>query len=59
MGKAVARPSKLTIARDCLNDHTIRCYIMTILSRNIRFEMHKMCAEKTNSVLKQEAPEIL
>ena len=59
MGKAVARKSKLTIARECLNDHTIRNYILTILSRNINSEMHKMCSKGTNSVLKQETPETL
>ena len=51
MGKAVARHSKLTIAQECLNDHTIWYDILNI---NICSEM---CAKKTNSVLKQEEPE--
>ena len=56
MVKAVARQSKLTIARECIKDQTTRSYVMKCISRIIQSEMKKMCSHEANSILKQQLP---
>ena len=56
MVKAVARKSKLTIARECIKDQTTRNYVMKCISRIIQLEMKKMCLLEVNSILKQQLP---
>ena len=56
MVKAVARRSKLTIARECMKDQNTRNYVMKCISRTIQLEMKEMCSHEANSILKQQLP---
>ena len=56
MGKAIARRSKATVVRECINDPMMFKYVVNHISRILQSELRKMCSSEVNSVLKQQMP---
>ena len=59
MGKAVARCSKKSIARECMCDVSIREYILRIIGRLVHKEVKMLCSDNVNSILKEDNPEVI
>lgn len=54
IGKAVARGSKLTVAKECLKDPVTKKYIFNIIGNTIRKEMKVMVSDKVDSILRSQ-----
>ena len=54
LGKAVARGTRVSVAKECLKDPVTKKYIMKRIGMLVRNELIFMCSDTTNSILRQQ-----
>ena len=59
LGKFVARGSRHAIAVQCWKDDRVKCHLLAILSTTLHTEIATLCADKTESVLKDQSLETI
>ena len=59
LGRSVGRRKRDAIARQAMGDQKIRTHVLTILGREIRKELKRMCAITKPSMLRASTPEAL
>jgi len=59
LGKALARKSKKAMVAECIRNNAIRKYVIISMSRILKSEIHALCSNKANSVLRTQSAAVL